>query len=91
MLIEPILAWGMNQEILQPRGNRHPRWAPQGCYPAAGNDRWVALSVQSDAEWLQLCGLMARTDLAANARLYAVEGRRVQHDAIFFFEGDVGL
>ena len=62
-LPEPILAWCLNQEVLQARGNRHPVWAPQGCYPAQGEDRWVALSVQSDAEWASLCGLMDRDDL----------------------------
>jgi crotonobetainyl-CoA:carnitine CoA-transferase CaiB-like acyl-CoA transferase len=81
-LPEPILAWCMNQEIHEPRGNRHPRWAPQGCYPAAGDDRWVALSVQSDTEWHTLCGLIGRADLATDARLGAVEGRRAEHDRI---------
>jgi crotonobetainyl-CoA:carnitine CoA-transferase CaiB-like acyl-CoA transferase len=81
-LPEPILAWCMNQEILQPRGNRHPRWAPQGCYPAAGSDRWVAVSVQSDNEWLQLCALMGRQDMAGDARLGSTEGRRAEHDLI---------
>jgi crotonobetainyl-CoA:carnitine CoA-transferase CaiB-like acyl-CoA transferase len=81
-LPEPILAWCMNQEILQPRGNRHPRWAPQGCYPAAGTDRWIALSVQSDPEWITLCALMDREDLRVDPRLCTVDGRRAHHDAI---------
>jgi len=81
-LPESILAWCMNQEILQPRGNRHPRWAPQGCYPAAGNDRWVALSVQSDREWLTLCELIGRADLACDPRLHTAKGRRAEHDLI---------
>jgi crotonobetainyl-CoA:carnitine CoA-transferase CaiB-like acyl-CoA transferase len=79
---EPILAWCLNQEILEPRGNRHPRWAPQGCYPAAGNDRWVALSVQSDSQWATLCELIGREDLLANAALATSAGRQSQHDAI---------
>ncbi len=81
-LPEPILAWCMNQEILQPRGNRHPHWAPQGCYPAAGTDRWVALSVQSDSEWITLCTLMDRADVRADPRLCTADGRRAHHDAI---------
>jgi benzylsuccinate CoA-transferase BbsF subunit len=81
-LPEPILAWCMNQEILQPRGNRHPHWAPQGCYPAAGTDRWVALSVQSDSEWITLSALMDRADLRADPRLCTADGRRAHHDAI---------
>lgn len=81
-LPEPILTWCLNHEILAPRGNRHPIWAPQGCYRAAGNDSWVALTVQSDAEWQTLCGLIGRTDLGADRLLSKVEGRRARHDAI---------
>ena len=39
-LPEPLLAWTMNGDIVQPRGNRDPVFAPQGCYPAAAEDRW---------------------------------------------------
>jgi crotonobetainyl-CoA:carnitine CoA-transferase CaiB-like acyl-CoA transferase len=81
-LPEPILAWCLNEEVLQARGNRHPVWAPQGAYRARGDDRWVALSVQSDAEWAGLCRLMGRDDLRADARLATAAGRRVHHDAI---------
>ena len=31
-----------------PVGNRHPRFAPQGVYRTAGDDRWLALSVSDD-------------------------------------------
>jgi benzylsuccinate CoA-transferase BbsF subunit len=81
-LPEPILAWCMNAEVLQPRGNRHPVFAPQGAYPASGDDRWVALSVQSDAEWASLCQLMNRADLLADVRLATAAGRRLHHDAL---------
>src|SRR5439155_15347971 len=33
-LPEPVLAWALNGEVLQPRGNRHPLFAPQRCYPS---------------------------------------------------------
>ena len=31
-------------------GNDHPRMAPHGVYPAAGEDRWVSVAVSSDSE-----------------------------------------
>jgi crotonobetainyl-CoA:carnitine CoA-transferase CaiB-like acyl-CoA transferase len=34
-----------------PIGNTSPDMAPHGCYPCAGEDRWVALAVADDAEW----------------------------------------
>lgn len=39
----------------EPAGNRHPCFAPQGVYPAAGDDRWLALSVTDDEAWAALC------------------------------------
>jgi len=39
------------------RGNRDPQRAPQGCYPCLGEDRWIAISVESDQEWRALCGV----------------------------------
>jgi crotonobetainyl-CoA:carnitine CoA-transferase CaiB-like acyl-CoA transferase len=81
-LPEPVLAWSLAHEVVAPRGNRHPVYAPQGCYPAQGQDRWVALSVQSDAEWLELCQLMHRPDLGSDVRLTTASGRREHHDLI---------
>ena len=51
--------------------------APQGAYPARGDDRWLALSVQSDAEWATLCRLMQRVDLASDPRFGSPAGRRI--------------
>jgi crotonobetainyl-CoA:carnitine CoA-transferase CaiB-like acyl-CoA transferase len=39
------------------RGNTHPVHAPQGCYPAAGSDAWIAISIHTDLQWQQLCRL----------------------------------
>jgi crotonobetainyl-CoA:carnitine CoA-transferase CaiB-like acyl-CoA transferase len=81
-LPEPVLAWSIAHEVLGPRGNRHPVHAPQGCYPAAGDDRWVALSVQSETEWTALCEVMERFDWLSDARLSTLAGRRAQHDRV---------
>lgn len=81
-LPEPILAWCLTGAELQARGNRHPLYAPQGCYPARGDDRWVALSVQSDAQWRCLCEVIERRDLADDARFSTQDGRRQHHDLL---------
>jgi crotonobetainyl-CoA:carnitine CoA-transferase CaiB-like acyl-CoA transferase len=36
-------------------GNRQPGIAPQGVYPCAGDDRWIAISVTDDGAWGALC------------------------------------
>ena len=63
-------------------GNRHPYRAPQGAYPAAGEDQWITLSVGDNDDWLALCRLMERPDLAADPRLRELIGRQKRHDEI---------
>lgn len=62
------------------QGNRHSRYAPQGCYAAEGQDRWLLLSVRNDAEWQALAALLG--EAAQDARYATAEGRRRHHDAI---------
>jgi benzylsuccinate CoA-transferase BbsF subunit len=81
-LPEPILAWMLSGTILEPRGNRDPLLAPQGCYPAAGDDRWLALSVQDDAGWPPLAEIIGRRDLAADPDLATAAGRQARHDEL---------
>ena len=57
------------------RRQRDPDMAPHGVYPAAGEDRWVAVACQDDAAWPALCAVMARPDLAADRTSPAVAGR----------------
>ncbi|WP_322513797.1 CoA transferase [Rhodopseudomonas palustris] len=63
-------------------GNRHPRFVPSGCFPCAGEDQWVTLVVQSDAQWAALCRVMHRPDLAHDPALASAEGRRADEDRI---------
>jgi benzylsuccinate CoA-transferase BbsF subunit len=58
-----------------PSGNRETDAAPSGCFRCAGEDDWLALSVRTDAEWLRLCAVLDRPDLAADSRLSNAEGR----------------
>ena len=63
-------------------GNRHPYRAPQGAYPAAGDDQWITLSVADDGQWQTLCRLMERDDLAGDAGLRTLADRQQRHDEI---------
>ncbi|MDH4075743.1 MAG: CoA transferase [Acidimicrobiia bacterium] len=59
-------------------GNRHPHMAPQGCYPAAGDDAWMVLSVRHNADWQALAHLIGRPDLAG----LTLDQRRAAHDEL---------
>lgn len=63
-------------------GNRHPYRAPQGCYPAQGDDQWIVLSVGSDAQWQDLCRLMGREEVARDPDFSDTLSRQRNHDRI---------
>ncbi|WP_089935291.1 CaiB/BaiF CoA transferase family protein [Candidatus Entotheonella palauensis] len=61
-------------------GNRSPYRpaAPHGAYPCAGEDRWCAIAVFSDAEWQALCEAMGHPGWTAKP-VYASLESRLQH------------
>jgi crotonobetainyl-CoA:carnitine CoA-transferase CaiB-like acyl-CoA transferase len=63
-------------------GNRDPHLAPQGVYPCAGEERWLAISARDDAEWAALARTIGRDDLATDRRLSTVAGRYAAHDEV---------
>src|SRR2546421_103744 len=63
LLGEPYLEWTVNRRAPAPLGNRSRILAPQGTYPAAGADRWVAISVPDDASWRALAAAIGRPEL----------------------------
>jgi crotonobetainyl-CoA:carnitine CoA-transferase CaiB-like acyl-CoA transferase len=63
-------------------GNRHLYRAPQGCYPAQGDNEWIALSVGTDEQWQSLCKVLGREDLAQDARFADLLSRQRNHDEL---------
>src|SRR6185312_14544058 len=48
---EQVLDWFWNGRNPLPQGNGSMVMAPHGCYPCEGNDRWLTVAIQTDAEW----------------------------------------
>jgi crotonobetainyl-CoA:carnitine CoA-transferase CaiB-like acyl-CoA transferase len=48
---EQVLEYQRSGEVLGHEGNRGPWASPQGVYPAQGDDAWVAVAVETDAQW----------------------------------------
>jgi len=64
----------------QPKGNDWPYAAPHNVYPCAGEDRWCAIAVETDAQWRRLCEVLGQPALADDPR-YATLSLRRQHRA----------
>lgn len=64
--------------VSPPTGNRHPRWAPQGCYQVRGDDQWIVVSCPDDETWRACAETIGRPDLAD----LTLEERRARHDEL---------
>ena len=86
---EALLDWTVNGRVQDRIGNEDPAMSPHGCYPCAGNDRWIAIAVDSDEVWQALCGVMGRKDWAVDDRYADALGRiqrRAELDKMLAFE-----
>lgn len=53
-----LMDYAVNGREAAPRGNDHLRAAPHGVYPCAGEDRWIAIAVVTDAQWRALADVL---------------------------------
>lgn len=69
------------------QGNRLLYAAPHGVYPAAGTDRWIAISVMNDCQWSGLVAIarlanVGFADVGLDATLATFEGRKANEELI---------
>ncbi|MER6530575.1 CoA transferase [Streptomyces sp. NPDC001508] len=76
-VLEPVLGGGVPDPRTAAYPNRSPSAVPHGVYPAAGDDRWVAVSVTDEVQWRALTGLVALP-----CRDGGLAARRAHEDAI---------
>ncbi len=79
---EQVVEYFSSGTLLGRDGNRGPSAAPQGVYPCAGEDEWIALAIASDEQWETLGSLLDNPSWMRNDDFSAAAGRRVAHDAI---------
>jgi len=81
-LAPAILDFTVNGRVLTRAGNAAPDMAPHGVYPAAGDDCWIAIAVENDRGWRELCSVLGRPDLGGDARFATLAGRLEHRDEI---------
>ncbi len=82
MTAPAVLEQSANGAVSTRRGNRHPDYAPQNCFPCTDDDTWVFISVTDDTAWRNLCRVINRPDLADDPVLFHVAGRQQQQARI---------
>lgn len=83
VLGDAYIDFAMNGRERMRTGNDHPSMAPHAVFPCLGQDAWVAIAVEDDAQWLALCDVIGRPALGIDAR-FSTAGPRHAHRAELF-------
>ncbi|VTU45673.1 Succinyl-CoA:(R)-benzylsuccinate CoA-transferase subunit BbsF (plasmid) [Variovorax sp. SRS16] len=82
LIPEALLQYQIDGSEPQRIGNEDAVHVPSDAYLCAGEDRWVALTVETDAQWQTLAGFMAGDGLAVDSGLAAAAARRARRDEV---------
>lgn len=69
-----FMDYTMNGRSAATLGNRHTH-AVQGCYPCAGNDRWVNITLYDESDWRAFCDAIGSPEWTTQAQ-FATHSRR---------------
>jgi len=78
----PLLDSVANGRKYSPVANYDPYHAPHGVYPAAGDDRWIAIACRTEEQWQALCRAMKRDGLATDSRFKSLGDRQANQDQL---------
>jgi crotonobetainyl-CoA:carnitine CoA-transferase CaiB-like acyl-CoA transferase len=79
---ELVVEWTAYGTRLEREGSRSPWAAPQGVYATNRPERWLALSVASDEQWVALVAALGAPLWALAGELTTHTGRREHHDLL---------
>ena len=79
---QPVIEYTAYGVVMQRMGNRSPYAAPQGVYAGAGVEQWLALSIETDAQWVELVEFLGAPSWATDPLLRTRAARAARHDMI---------
>jgi crotonobetainyl-CoA:carnitine CoA-transferase CaiB-like acyl-CoA transferase len=82
VLPEAVMAQTLAGAAPERDGNRDPHMAPHGIFPSAGEQRWIAVTVEDDAGWTKLARLVGGEALANDARFRTLADRKRHEDEL---------
>jgi benzylsuccinate CoA-transferase BbsF subunit len=87
-LAPALIDYCASGRVLGPHGNRSQRYAPHGAYRCAdedGHERWLALAVASEHEWVQMLKVLG--DPPVDSRFATMLGRLQHREVLDSFVG----
>lgn len=77
-----LLDWEANRHLQTRNGNRIAYAAPHGVFPCKGDDRWCAIGVFTDDEWVTFCHVMGDLPWTKEPRFATLSSRKMNEDAL---------
>ncbi|MEO5670380.1 MAG: CoA transferase [Ramlibacter sp.] len=82
LIPEPLLQYQLDGTQPERIGNEDALHVPSNAYPCAGDDRWVAMTVETDGQWQALAALLERGGTAVDAALAREPARRARREEV---------
>jgi crotonobetainyl-CoA:carnitine CoA-transferase CaiB-like acyl-CoA transferase len=81
-LAPALLDFTVNERLRTRDGNNSEEAAPHGVYRCAGEDEWVAIVAENDAQWRALCAAMGREAWIEDDRFAQFARRYARRDML---------
>jgi crotonobetainyl-CoA:carnitine CoA-transferase CaiB-like acyl-CoA transferase len=82
LMPEPLLQKQLDGTEPVRMGNEHAEYVPSNLYQVAGEDQWLALTIQTNQQWEALAKLMQQPHLAIDERYRTKAARRANRESI---------
>jgi crotonobetainyl-CoA:carnitine CoA-transferase CaiB-like acyl-CoA transferase len=82
LIPEALLQYQVDGSEPERIGNEHAQHVPSNAYACAGDDRWVTLTVETDAQWQALASRMAADGVAVEADWANAAGRQAHRTEV---------
>ncbi|MDO8491794.1 MAG: CoA transferase [Dehalococcoidia bacterium] len=77
-----IMDYTVNGRVMTRNGNRIPSAAPHGVYPCKGDDRWCAICIASDRDWLAFRVTAGNPTWTGDSKFSTLAGRKQNEDEL---------
>jgi benzylsuccinate CoA-transferase BbsF subunit len=82
LMTEGWMEYAMNGTQPARKGNRDQSMAPHNCFRCAGEDEWVSIACNTEAEWHALCRVMEQEQLVTDERFRTAKVRKTNEDEL---------
>ena len=81
-LADAIVHYSATGEVRPRAGNRHPVHAPHNIYPCRGDDEWIAVAAESDADFAAIAAIAGHPEWSNDPRFATEPARKANEDLL---------